>query len=89
MFIALDAPPQQRKGQGKTKGPVIAANVSKEGKLTFTFDEAREHGRLLESTVPSLIVRSAFIPGTYVSLSITHGKTSLLAIRGTYKSACW
>ena len=81
MFTTPDATPRRRKGRGKAMGHGIPAKVAKKGKLTV-------HGRLSETTVPGLIVRSTFIPRTHVSLSITHGKMYLPAIRRTYKIAC-
>ena len=53
-------------------GHEIATKVSKEVQLTVTFDKVGGKWKAPESTVPSFIVRSAFILGTHVSLSIMH-----------------
>ena len=70
------------------KGHEIVTKVNKDDNITITFDEARDTWKALDTTVPSLIVRLAFIPGTSVSLTITPRRTSLLGIRGTYKISC-
>ena len=40
MFTTSDVVPRRRKGREKERGHEIATKVSKEGKLTITFDEA-------------------------------------------------
>ena len=40
MFTAPDVAPRRRKGRGKARGHEISAKVSKEDKLSVTFDEA-------------------------------------------------
>ena len=52
MFTAPDAAPRRRKGRGKARGHEIATKVSKEGKLTVTFDEAEGTWKALRDNGP-------------------------------------
>ena len=57
-------------------------------RLPLSLTRPEVHRRHSKSTVSSLIVRSTFTLESYVSLTIMPGKTSLLSIRGRYKTAC-